>query len=254
MTRAGRLLLVPNTLDLGAGDGAPAIADVLAHGVLAQAAQLTHWVAESAKTTRAFLARVAQVCPLALPLQQITITELPRPAKGGGTRPAHDLTALLAPGAHDIGLLSEAGLPGVADPGAELVAAAHAAGLTVQALAGPSALTLALAASGLHGQSFAFAGYLPVDAAARAARVRELEQRSRHERQTQLAIETPYRNAALFAALVQALQPTTRLAVSAGLTLAHGFSRMHTVGEWRALPSPFDARTERLPAVFCWLA
>jgi 16S rRNA (cytidine1402-2'-O)-methyltransferase len=249
----GRLLLVPNTLDLGATAGAPAIDAVLAQGVLAQAALLTHWVAESAKTTRAFLARVGAVTPLALPMQAISIVELPRPAKGGGST-SHDLAPLLAPAlqGHDLGLLSEAGLPAVADPGAALVAAAHRAGLVVLPLAGPSAITLAVAASGLNGQSFAFVGYLPVEAAARAGRVRELEMKSRRERCTQVAIETPYRNAALFAALLEALQPTTLLAVACGLTLAGGWCRTRTVAQWRDAPAHFDDR--HAPAVFCWLA
>jgi 16S rRNA (cytidine1402-2'-O)-methyltransferase len=249
----GRLLLVPNTLDLGAAAGAPPVDAVLAAGVLAQAAKLTHWVAESAKTTRAFLTRVAGVTPLALPLQAIDIQELPRPAKG---RPSGlpDLAPLLAPAlqGHDVGLLSEAGLPAVADPGAALVAAAHRTGVVVLPLAGPSAITLALAASGLNGQSFAFVGYLPVEAAARTARVRELEAKSRRERCTQIAIETPYRNAALFGALIESLQPTTQLAVACGLTLAGGWCRMAPVAQWRSAPARFDDR--HAPAVFCWLA
>lgn len=253
MTRPGRLLLVPNALDLGAANGAPPIDTVLAPGVLAQAAGLTHWVAENAKTTRAFLARVGALRPLAQPLQAISIVELPRPAKGSGAGPP-DLGPLLAPAlqGHDLGLLSEAGLPAVADPGAALVAAAHQAGLVVLPLAGPSAITLALAASGLNGQSFAFAGYLPVEAAARAARIRELEAKSRRERCTQIAIETPYRNAALFVALLEALQPTTLLAVACGLTLAGGWCRTLTVAQWRATPARFDDR--HAPAVFSWLA
>lgn len=256
MSAPGRLLLVPNTLDLGAANGAPALADVLAHGVIAQAARLTHWVVENAKTARAFLGRVAQVAPLALPLQQIAIAELPRVAKGHApSRAAPDWSSLLAPalqGGHDLGLLSEAGLPGVADPGAELVAAAQRAGLVVLPLAGPSSLALALAASGLDGQSFAFVGYLPVEAAARAARVKALEERSRRERQTQIAIETPYRNAALFGALVQTLAPTTRLAVACGLTLAGGWCLTRSVAQWREAPARFDDR--HAPAVFSWLA
>jgi 16S rRNA (cytidine1402-2'-O)-methyltransferase len=249
---SGRLLLVPNTLDLGAATGAPPIDDVLAHGVLAQAAALGHWVAESAKTTRAFLARVGTVVPLALPVQSIHIVELPRPRKGSGAA-APDLAPLLAPAlqGNDLGLLSEAGLPAVADPGATLVAAAHRAGLAVLPLAGPSAITLALAASGLNGQSFAFVGYLPVEAAARASRIRELETKSRRERCTQVAIETPYRNATLFAALMEALQPTTLLAVACGLTLASGWCGTRTIAQWRATPARFDDR--HAPAVFCWL-
>lgn len=220
----GRLLLVPNTLDLGAleaGEAPPDLREVLPLAVIAQAAQLGHWVGESAKSTRAFLKRVDAVEPLARPLQAIEVAELPRPAKGRAAAvPAAVLDALLAPAraGHDLGLISEAGLPAVADPGAELVAAAHGAGLAVLALPGPSSLVLALAASGLGGQHFAFVGYLPQDETARAQRLRELEARSAREGQTQVAIETPYRNAALMDALLRGLQPATRLAVACGLT------------------------------------
>jgi 16S rRNA (cytidine1402-2'-O)-methyltransferase len=220
--------------------------------VLRTAARLTHWVAENAKTTRAFLKRVDAVVPLAQPLQALAIVELPRPAKGarGGTG---ELAALLEPArqGHDIGLISEAGLPAVADPGAALVQAAHAAGIEVIALAGPSSLMLALAASGLNGQSFAFVGYLPVDASARAARIRELETLSRRIGQTQLMIETPYRNEALLGALLAQLQPATRLSVSCGLTLPAGFTRSDDVRGWKARPIQLPAD---VPVVFAILA
>jgi 16S rRNA (cytidine1402-2'-O)-methyltransferase len=122
--------------------------------------------------------------------------------------------------------------------------------LAVQPLVGPSALLLALAGSGLNGQSFAFVGYLPVDAAQRAQRLRELETQSRRWQQTQLAIETPYRNAALLAALLQHLAPTTRLCVAVGLTLDGGWCRTHTVAQWRQAPPSLG---DTLPAVFAWL-
>jgi 16S rRNA (cytidine1402-2'-O)-methyltransferase len=245
----GRLLLVPNTLDLGAETSD--IQEVLPLGVLREAARLTQWVAENAKTTRAFLKRVDAVVPLGQPLQAIAIQELPRPRKGGGSMPpgANEIGALLAPAmaGEDIGLISEAGLPAVADPGAILVDAAHAAGVTVVPLPGPSSLMLALAASGLNGQSFAFVGYLPVDAAERAGKLRELEAASRRLGQTQLLIETPYRNAAMFTALTQALAGTTRLSISCGLTLANGWTRTQTIARWKAAPIEMP---DRLPAVF----
>jgi 16S rRNA (cytidine1402-2'-O)-methyltransferase len=248
----GQLILVPNTLDLGS-TGAPPIEQVLAHGVIEQAARLQHWVAENAKTTRAFLKRVDAQVPLGMPLQAIDIRELPRPLKGHATGAAVDLRPGLAPAlqGHAIGLISEAGLPAGADPGAALVEVAHSLGVPVRPLAGPSSLLLALAASGLHGQSFAFIGYLPVDASARSARLRELEARSMRERQTQIAIETPYRNAALFGALAETLRPDTRLSVSCGLTLATGWTRSDPIARWRERPARFEAH---LPAVFLWLA
>jgi len=251
--RRGRLVLVPNTLDLGT-DHAVDLAQVLPQAVIVRAAGLGHWVCENAKTTRALLKRVDQLVPLVQPLQQIAITELPRPAKGGGKpAAAPDLRPLLAPAlaGHDVGLLSEAGLPAVADPGAALVQAAHALGVPVEPMSGPSSLLLALAASGLNGQSFAFVGYLPVDAAARAGRIRELDVLSRRLGQTQIAIETPYRNDALLAALLQHLQPATQLAVACGLTLPGERCETRSVAAWRAAGSaPLGGR---LPAVFSWL-
>jgi 16S rRNA (cytidine1402-2'-O)-methyltransferase len=250
----GTLVLVPNTLDLATE--ATELQDVLPLGVLRRAAALSHWAAENAKTTRAFLKRVDAIVPLAQPLQQIAIAELPRPRKGApaGVCPSEEeWRALLAPAlaGHDLGLISEAGLPAVADPGAALVETAHRAGVPVLPLPGPSSLVLALAASGLNGQSFAFVGYLPVDAAARQARVRELEALSRRQGQTQLMIETPYRNGALLSALLQALSPTTLLSVSCGLTLPGGWTRTHAVAQWKAQPVELP---DRWPAVFAFLA
>lgn len=248
----GTLLLMPAPLDLGAEE--TPLEDVLPRGVIRRAAALGHWIAEDARSARALLKRVHAIEPLALPLQAIHITELPRPRKGSHEPvPAAAWPALLQPAldGHDLGLVSEAGLPAVADPGAALVAAAHAAGVPVLPLPGTSALLLALAASGLNGQSFAFVGYLPQEAPARTARIKELEALSRRLGQTQLMIETPYRNAALLAALVAALAPATRLSVSCGLTLPGGWTRTETVAGWRARPVTMPARW---PAVFGLLA
>ena len=250
----GRLVLVPNALDLGT-DPVP-LQDVLSDATLRRAAGLSAWVVENAKTARAFLKRVGEIHPLAQPLQALSMEELPRPRKGdpGAAILPAAWRELLAPAlaGQDVGLLSDAGLPAVADPGAALVQAAHEAGVTVEPLAGASSLTLALAASGLNGQRFAFEGYLPQNAAERAQRVRELEQRSRKEGQTQLAIETPYRNQALLESLVQLLQPGTRLSVACGLTSPGGFCQTRSVSQWRSAPLP--TMPEKLPAVFLWLA
>lgn len=246
----GRLLLVPNALDLG--NEPVELGDVLPQGVLRAAADLGHWVAENAKTTRAFLKRVDAIVPLRTPLQALDIRELPRPAKGSDVA-AVDCRALLAPAlqGEDLGLISEAGLPAVADPGAALVEAAHRQGIEVVPLAGPSALALALAASGLNGQSFAFVGYLPQDDAARCSRLRELESRSRREQQTQIAIETPYRNDTLARALLAQLAPSTRLSIACGLTLPGGWCRTLDVADWRRAPPALDRRR---PAVFLFLS
>ena len=259
------LYLVPNTLDHGCEPGD--LQAVLPRSVIAQAALLEHWIVEDAKSARAFLKRVQAIEPSDRPIQALDIRELPRPIKGagGGTgvggagAAAHRgsaesvWAALLQPLASgaDMGLLSEAGLPGVADPGSEAVARAHHLGARVIPLSGPNSMVLALAASGLHGQSFAFVGYLPQDPAQRAARLRELQARSRREHQTQLLIETPYRNEAIMRALLDHLDPQTRVSVSAGLTLPQGWSRTLTVAQWRQSPPRFDKGT---PAVFAFLA
>ena len=249
----GSLYLVPNTLDLGTPGTTTDLQEVLPLGVIRTAARLEHWVAENAKSTRAFLKRIDAVAPLALPLQSLSIVELPRAQKGAASGGAAPLEPLLAPAlqGHDIGLISEAGLPAVADPGALLVQAAHRLGIRVVTLPGASSLLLALAASGLNGQSFAFVGYLPVDATERATRIRELEGLSRRQRQTQLMIETPYRNQTLLGALLAHLQASTRLSVSCGLTLAGGFTRTNTVGSWQT--QPLEMPTD-VPAVFSLLA
>ncbi len=249
----GRLVLVPNTLDLATSP--TAIEQVLSRGALQRAAGLQHWVVENAKTARAFLKRVNEVQPLSKPLQELSILEMPRARKGSTEGiGAEAWEALLAPAqtGHDIGLLSDAGLPGVADPGAGLVSAAHRRDIVVDVLAGPSSLTLALAASGLNGQRFAFEGYLPQDTAERAQRVRALEARSAQEGQTQIAIETPYRNTALLTALIQTLKPSTRLSVAWGLTSTGGGCKTLSVAQWRQQASP--TLPADLPAVFMWLA
>jgi 16S rRNA (cytidine1402-2'-O)-methyltransferase len=250
---SGTLFLVPNALDVGTAEAATDLGERLPLGTLRVAARLGHWVCENAKTTRAFLKRVDAVCRLAEPLQSLAIVELPRPPKGRAAATPTDVAPLLAPALAglDIGLVCEAGLPALADPGAPLVAAAHAARVRVVALPGASSISLAVSASGLNGQSFAFVGYLPIDAAERSERIRELEAVSRRHAQTQVAIETPYRNPALLAALVATLQPTTVLSVSVGLTLANESTRSAAVGSWRADPGSVAAD---VPAVFAWLA
>jgi 16S rRNA (cytidine1402-2'-O)-methyltransferase len=169
--------------------------------------------------------------------------------KKGDHQGGFDARYLLEPAleGHDLGLLSEAGMPAVADPGSSIVRAAHDLEIPVVALVGPVSLLLALAASGLNGQNFAFVGYLPQDAAQRSSRILELEALAQKTGQAQLFIETPYRNAALWDALVKALQPGTRLAAASGLTLATAATYSRTVGQWRQRGAPLDNGT---PAVF----
>jgi len=232
----GTLYLVPTPLDFGCDAQAP-ITDVLPQETLRIAASITHWVTENAKSTRAFLKRVDAQAPLAQPIQQHTITELPREVhKKGDHTGEFDAKPLLkaALAGHDVGLVSEAGMPAVADPGSSVARAAHELGIRVVPLVGPVSLLLALAASGLNGQNFAFVGYLPQDSAARTQRLRELENLTVKHGQTQMFIETPYRNQALWDALVNGLQGNTRLARASGLTLASMQVQCKTVQAWRS--------------------
>lgn len=247
----GRLFLVPTPLDFGCAEQAP-ITHVLPDSTLATAAGLRHWVCENAKSTRAFLKRVGEIHPLIAPLPDQSIVELPRHVhKKGDHQSGFDGKPLLAPAlqGHDIGLVSEAGMPAVADPGSSVVRAAHDLGLQVVPLVGPVSLLLALAASGLNGQNFAFVGYLPQDAAERAARLKQLEALALKTGQTQLWIETPYRNAAMLSALLQSLQPSTRLALASGLTLGSAKIQSHSVAQWKkGLPGP-DGHTPTVYAI-----
>ena len=249
MTGNGKLYLVPAPLDFGCAAEAP-LRDVLPDATLARASRLTHWICENAKTTRAYLKRINELHPLAVPMREQQIIELPREVhkKGdhGGSFDARPLLAAALAG-HDVGLLSEAGMPAIADPGSSVARAAHDLGIEVVPLVGPVSLLLALAASGMNGQNFAFVGYLPQDPADRGKRIRELEALALKSGQSQLFIETPYRNAVLWLSLLQVLQPDTRLAVSSGLTLPQALNRSLPVKTWKQQPAPLDNDT---PAVF----
>ena len=249
----GRLYLVPAPLDFGCDSQSP-LTDVLPELTLRTAARLTHWVSENAKSCRAYLKRVDALFPLAAQLQAQAIQELPREAHkkgdhGGKGSAQFDAKALLAPAlaGHDMGLVSEAGMPAVADPGSSIVRAAHDLGITVVPLIGPASLLLSLAASGLNGQNFAFVGYLPQDGAPRAQRIKELEGLAQRLNQAQLFIETPYRNPALWQALLQSLQPATRLVVASGLTLESASVQSKSVRDWKKLGFVPDKHT---PVVF----
>jgi len=254
----GTLYLVPTPLDFGcAAEHQHAIEDILPAHTLQIACELTHWITENAKSTRAFLKRVNAHRPLKLVLQSHHMVELPREVhkKGdhaGNPGMAFDARPLLAPAlaGHNMGLTSEAGMPAVADPGSSVVRAAHALGIPVQVMTGPSSLLLALAASGMNGQQFAFVGYLPQDGISRANRLRELETLALKAGQTQIFIETPYRNTALLHTALQTLKPQTRLAVSCGLMVGTPQRPVHfstTVSAWRACKPSLDWS---LPTVF----
>lgn len=248
-TAAGRLYLVPAPLDFACNDLVD-LQKTMPLGTLEVAARLQHWVSENAKSARAYLKRVHGIVPLSIPLQALQIQELPREVhKKGDHHGNFDARPLLAPAlqGHDMGLVSEAGMPAVADPGSSVVRAAHDLGIEVVPLTGPVSLLLALAASGLNGQSFAFVGYLPQEPVERAARVRELESLALKTGQTQLFIETPYRNAAMMQTLLQTLQHNTRLAVCSGLTLSRGACQSDTIKNWKKRTAVVDNAT---PAVF----
>jgi 16S rRNA (cytidine1402-2'-O)-methyltransferase len=238
---SGVLYLIPNAL--GEGDGA-ALATVLPASVIARTASLGYFVGENAKSTRAFLKRVG----VARPIQEIEIREL------NVNTPAAEIERLLAPilAGADGGLVSEAGCPAVADPGALLVRRAHERGVKVTPLVGPSSILLALMASGLDGQRFAFHGYLPVDPAERSKTLRELEQRSRKGRETQIFIETPYRNRALLDALTASCAPSTLITVAVDLTLESEKVATRTVSDWKKQAGTFDMH--KRPAIFLMLA
>ena len=245
----GKLYLVPAPLDFGCAEQA-SLQDVMPLGTLRVAARLSHWICENAKTTRAYLKRVNELQPLSKQIQALQVQELPREVhKKGDHSGQFDARPLLAPAlqGHDIGLVSEAGMPAVADPGSSVVRAAHDLGIAVVALTGPVSILLALAASGLNGQNFAFVGYLPTDGTERVQRIRELESLALKTGQTQLFIETPYRNQAMAQALVQTLQHNTRLSVSSGLTLQNGTTRSETVKGWKQKAPTLD---NSMPAVF----
>ena len=214
----------------------PAQAQVIAAG-------LRHFVVETARAARAHLKQLDYPHPL----RETDIRELPAEAADAA------LDALLAPAlaGADLGLLSDAGCPAVADPGARLVARAHALGLRVVPLVGPSSILLGLMGSGLNGQSFAFHGYLPVAEGERDAALRALEDESRKLGRTQIFIETPYRNERMFEALLRTLKPETRLCVACELNTAGELLLTRTLREWKKAARPALARR---PALFLLLA
>ncbi len=234
---AGTLYLIPVPL------GPTAPQDSLPANVLATVRPLTYFVVEQAKTARAFL----KAAGTDTPLQELQLEELNEHTK------ADALDRLLAPlrSGHDVGLLSEAGCPAVADPGANLVALAQQENIRVVPLIGPSSLLLALMASGLNGQRFAFLGYLPAKEAERTKALRDLESDSRKHKQTQLFIETPYRNKAMLEGILQACSPTTRLTVATDLTLPSESVVTLTIAQWKKKTPP---EIERRPTVFLLLA
>jgi 16S rRNA (cytidine1402-2'-O)-methyltransferase len=215
----GTLYLIPTTL------GGDAIRDVIPSYNIQITRTLSRFVVEDVRTARRYLSRLE----MPVPISDLSFELL------NEHTPIADLSNLIKPMTEGIsvGLLSEAGVPAVADPGANLVALAHTKGIRVVPLVGPSSIILALMASGLNGQNFAFVGYLPVKPDERAKRIRQLEQRSRDEKQTQLFIETPYRNNQLLESLVHILHPETLVSISCDLTLPTEFVCTLKAKEWK---------------------
>ena len=232
----GKLYLIPSPL----GDYDPA--EVIPGPVLERLKNIRTFVVEETRTARRYLSRAG----LKGHIQELEFHELNEHSS------AADVEALgvLFDRGEDVGLLSEAGLPAVADPGAELVALCHRRGVEVVPLVGPSSLMLALMASGLNGQSFAFCGYVPAKPEERRNALRALEKQSAAARRSQIIIETPYRNDALLADMLQTLSPRTRICVAADITLPTQFIRTDSVAGWRSHVPAIGKR----PCVFIILA
>jgi 16S rRNA (cytidine1402-2'-O)-methyltransferase len=232
----GKLYLIPSPL----GEGDPAA--VIPAPVLSFLPQLDCFVVEEVRTARRYLSAAG----LKGHIQELEFHEL-----NEHTAPAEVEKYLqLFRDGRNVGLISEAGLPAVADPGALLVALCHRHGIEVVPCVGPSSLMLALMASGLNGQSFAFVGYIPAKTEERRNALRALEKRSAAARQSQILIETPYRNDSLFADMLSCLSGNTRLCVAANLTCPDQYIRMQTVAQWKAGPVTIGKR----PCVFILLA
>jgi len=233
----GTLYLIPCTL----GD-TPA-EQVLPQHVINVARSLQYYVVEQLKTARQFLSALKHEQPIQS-LHFETLNEHTAPA---------ELSALLTPllAGHDVGIISEAGCPGIADPGAALVELAHKNGIRVIPLVGPSSILLALMASGMNGQCFAFHGYLPINDADRSKTIAQLEAESASRRQTQLFIETPYRNDKLFQALIAKCQPRTLLCVATDVSLESEQIYTRTIQQWKSQPAP---QLNKRPSLFLLLA
>lgn len=207
------------------------------------ACRVTHFVVENAKSARAELKLIGHP----VPIRELRIVELP------ARLDAESIDRLLAPltAGQDIAIMSEAGCPGVADPGATLVMRAHELGFAVHPMVGPSSILLTLMASGLDGQRFAFHGYVPTEPGARGNRLLELERESTSRNQTQIVIETPYRNGALFKAMIDKLRGATRLCVATDLTLPSQSIVTQNISRWKSGPAP---DLDRRPTVFAFQA
>lgn len=234
--KLGTLYLIPCTL----GD-TPA-EQVLPQHVIAVARKLRHFVVEQPKTARQFLSALKPEQPI----QSLHFESLNEHTA------ANELAELLAPllAGHDVGIISEAGCPGIADPGADLVNLAHKNGIRVVPLVGPSSILLALMASGLNGQCFAFHGYLPIAEPERNKAITTLETESAKRKQTQMFIETPYRNDRMFSAMLAQCRPQTQLCIATDITLPSEQIHTRTIAQWKSQPAP---QLNKRPSLFLLL-
>lgn len=251
----GNLYLVPNTL--GSDNRVTQLPHVIPVENLRQIAKLKYWIVEDAKTSRAFLNAVHEIESLHHSLQDMVMQEWRGPdRKHALSLKPEELLAPIQAG-HDMGLLSEAGVPGVADPGAEIVQVAHQWGAKVIPLVGPSSILLGLMASGLNGQFFRFNGYLPVDTAQRSKKLKELEETSRRHGETQIWIETPYRNSAMLQSCLDSLSAQTQLCLAIDLTLKSEWVWTGSIESWRKRYSKPDTISELVknkPTIYLMLA
>ncbi len=227
----GRLLLIP--VMLGEGDPRRSIPEQS----IEAAADLRHFIVEDIRSARRFL----RLIDPAFPIDDSKFTVIDKHSKVNDT----DSLISVAGKGYDTGLMSEAGMPGIADPGREYVAAAHRHGIQVVPLAGPSSLFLALAASGLNGQSFSFRGYLPIKPGERAAALQELEKRSK-KGESQIFMETPYRNNKLIDDIIRCCNRDTLLCIAAALTLDNEYVETKTIGDWEKRKPDIN----KIPAIF----
>ena len=219
MPEIGNLYLIPNLL------GESEVAQVLPAHVREVVLLCKHFIVENAKNARHFIKQIAP---------EHSQSELELFVLNKHT-PEEDKQSFLSPclAGLPMGIISDAGCPAIADPGSDVVRLAHRKGIRVVPLVGPSSLLLSLMASGLNGQSFAFNGYLPIDKSERKAALKRLEKRAQEERQSQLFIDTPYRNEALFEELLQLLSPQTSLCVATNVTLSQESIHTYTIAEWK---------------------
>ncbi|MFC2610250.1 MAG: SAM-dependent methyltransferase [Capnocytophaga granulosa] len=219
MPEIGNLYLIPNLL------GESEVAQVLPAHVREVVLLCKHFIVENAKNARHFIKQIAPEHPQS-ELELFVLNK---------HTPEEDKQSFLSPclAGLPMGIISDAGCPAIADPGSDVVRLAHRKGIRVVPLVGPSSLLLSLMASGLNGQSFAFNGYLPIDKSERKAALKRLEKRAKEERQSQLFIETPYRNEALFEEMLQLLSPQTSLCVATNVTLSQESIHTYTIAEWK---------------------